>query len=69
VVLFIPDLDWGVLKLTVTGRVGNEPLTIEARALAGGEEVSSASRMSRSRRGSRASAVAVVVRNPMGARA
>lgn len=38
----IPDLDSGVLRLTVTGRVGNEPLDLEATALDGDQQVSSA---------------------------
>lgn len=39
----IPDLEQGVLKLTVTGRVGNEPLVLEAKAMEGDKEVSTAS--------------------------
>ena len=35
----VPDLEAGVLRLTVTGRVGNEPLDLEARAFDGGKEV------------------------------
>ena len=38
----VPDLEQGVLKLTVTGRVGNEPSMLGARALDGDQEVSSA---------------------------
>ena len=37
-----PDLEAGVLRLSVTGRVGNEPLHLEARAFTNGHEVSSA---------------------------
>jgi hypothetical protein len=39
----VPDLDKGVLKLTVTGRVGNERLVLEAKAFDGDKEISSAS--------------------------
>ena len=35
----LPDLDAGVLRLTITGRVGNEPLDLEARAFDGAKEV------------------------------
>lgn len=38
----VGDLEAGVLKLTVTGRVGNEPSTLAATALCGGREVSAA---------------------------
>ncbi|MGO8926514.1 MAG: glycoside hydrolase family 2 protein [Limisphaerales bacterium] len=38
----LPDLEQGVLKLTVIGRVGNEPLVLAARVLDGDKEVSSA---------------------------
>lgn len=38
----IPDLAMGVLKLTVTGRVGNEPLILEATAFDGVKEAGSA---------------------------
>ena len=38
----VPDLEQGVVKITVTGRVGNEPLTIAAQVRAGDKEVSSA---------------------------
>ena len=38
----VPDLDAGVLRLTITGRVGNEPLDVEARAFDSGKEVSAA---------------------------
>ena len=38
----VPDLQAGVLRLTVTGRVGNDPLKLEANAFAGGKEISSA---------------------------
>lgn len=38
----VPDLEQGALRLTVTGRIGNEPLQIEAKAFANGAEVSSA---------------------------
>lgn len=36
----VPDLDAGVLRLTLTGRVGNEPLDLEAKAFDGGKQVS-----------------------------
>ena len=36
-----PDLEGSVLRLTVTGRVGNEPLELEAEAFAEGQKVSS----------------------------
>ena len=36
----VPDLNGGVLRLTITGRVGNEPLELEAKALDDGNEVS-----------------------------
>ncbi len=35
----VPDLEAGVLRLTLTGRVGHEPVEIEARAFDGGREV------------------------------
>jgi beta-galactosidase/beta-glucuronidase len=38
----VPDLEGGVLRLTVTGRVGNEPLDLLAKAFDGGKEVSAA---------------------------
>ena len=38
----IPDLDEGVLRLTITGRVGYEPLDLEVRAFDGGKEISAA---------------------------
>ena len=37
-----PDLEAGVLRLTLTGRVGNEALDLEAKAFDGGKEVSEA---------------------------
>jgi Glycosyl hydrolases family 2, sugar binding domain/Glycosyl hydrolases family 2, TIM barrel domain/Glycosyl hydrolases family 2 len=37
----VPDLDRGGLKLTITGRIGNEPLELEAKAFDGKKEVSS----------------------------
>ena len=37
--LAVPDLARGVLKLTITGRVGNEPVVIRARAADGAREV------------------------------
>jgi hypothetical protein len=40
--LAVPDVEKGVLKLTITGRVGNEPLEIEAKAFDGTKEISSA---------------------------
>jgi len=41
----VPDLESGVLRLTVNGRVGNEPLHIGAKACEGGKVVSSAAGM------------------------
>ena len=38
----VPDLDLGLLHLTVTGRVGNEPLTLVATAFDGDRKVTSA---------------------------
>ncbi len=38
----VPDLEAGVLRLTITGRVGNEPLDLEAGAFDGAREVSAA---------------------------
>ena len=38
----VPDLQAGVLKLTVAGRVGNEPLTLVATALDGEKQVAQA---------------------------
>jgi len=37
----VPDLAHGTVKLTVTGRLGNEPLTIEAAAFDGDKAISS----------------------------
>jgi beta-galactosidase/beta-glucuronidase len=39
----VPDLERGVLRLTVTGRVGNEPLDLVASAYDGGKQVSTVS--------------------------
>jgi hypothetical protein len=36
----VPDLEAGVLRLTITGRVGNEPLDLEAKAIEDSKEVS-----------------------------
>ena len=38
----VPDLESGALTLTVTGRIGNEPLTLVANAMEGEKEVSAA---------------------------
>jgi len=38
----VPDLERGVLQLIVTGRVGNEPLTLVATALDGAQQVATA---------------------------
>jgi hypothetical protein len=38
----VPDLEKGALKLTVTGRIGNEPLSLEVKAFDGTQKVSSA---------------------------
>jgi hypothetical protein len=37
----VPDLDAGVVRLTVTGRLGNEPATVEAAVTEGGRAVAS----------------------------
>lgn len=38
----VPDLDAGLLRLKITGRVGNKPLKLEARVLEGGRSITSA---------------------------